>query len=135
MVGEQSCCNVVLGLHLGRDGYKHRAVRDHLREGDINWNLPFSSNIKKERSSLLYADAVYRRKREGSKTQHGPMCFSKRVTCEVFLGEVNKQAMEHTNTLPSPPHTPSPNNQQTTDNAESAVAAPSQTTDRSPNAS
>ena len=54
----------MLGLHLGRDGYQHRAVRDHLRESDINWNLPFSSNIKKERSSLLYADAVYRRRRQ-----------------------------------------------------------------------
>lgn len=47
MVGEKWRCDLVLGLHLGRDGYQHRAVRDHLRENDINWNMPYSSNIRK----------------------------------------------------------------------------------------
>jgi len=50
---------VVLGIHLGRDGYKHREVRDRLREEDINWNYQFASNIKKARSSLVYSDYVY----------------------------------------------------------------------------
>lgn len=52
---------IVLGIHLGRDGYKHREVRDRLREEDINWNYPFASNIKKSRSSLVYSDYVYRK--------------------------------------------------------------------------
>ena len=68
MVGEKWRCDLVLGLHLGRDGYHHRAGRDHLRENDINWNMPYSSNIRKERSSLVYADAVYRRRNE--RTSH-----------------------------------------------------------------
>lgn len=50
-----------MGIHLGRDGYKHREVRDRLREDDINWNLPFTLNIRKARSSLVYSDYVYRK--------------------------------------------------------------------------
>ena len=54
----------MLGLHLGRDGYHHRASRDRQKEDDINWNTPYSENIRKERASLMYSDLVYRRKDE-----------------------------------------------------------------------
>lgn len=53
----------MLGLHLGRDGYMHRMKRDHQREEDVNWNVPFLTNLYKCRASLVYADYRFRRER------------------------------------------------------------------------
>ena len=62
--GEERRLGLVLGIHLGRDGYVHRVKREHLKDGDVNWNVPFLPNLFKSRVSLVYAD--YRFRREGS---------------------------------------------------------------------
>ena len=52
---------IVLCLHLGRDGYNHREKRDHFKQEDINWNVQYVPNFRKSRSSLIYADFVFRK--------------------------------------------------------------------------
>ena len=38
---------VVVGIHLGYDGYLQRQRKDHIISMDINWNLQYIVNIKK----------------------------------------------------------------------------------------
>lgn len=52
---------VVLGLHLGRDGYNHREKRDHFIDDDMYWNVKFVPNFRKTRASLVFSDFVFRR--------------------------------------------------------------------------
>lgn len=51
---------IVLGLHLGRDGFNHREKRDHFVEEDMYWNIKYIPNFRKVRASLVYSDYVFR---------------------------------------------------------------------------
>lgn len=56
--------DVVMGFHMGLDGYQHRIVRDHLIGTDINWNRPYVGGIDKFHASLVYANYVFRKGRK-----------------------------------------------------------------------
>ena len=51
---------VVIGIHLGLDGYHHRVVRDNLGPNNIQWNLRYFRGIDRNRGSLVYAHYTFR---------------------------------------------------------------------------
>ena len=55
-----SSSSIVLGIHLGRDGYNHREKRDRLKEENINWNVQFVPNFREAKASLVYSDFIFR---------------------------------------------------------------------------
>lgn len=51
---------IVIGIHLGFDGYRHRMVRDNLGQNNIKWNLQYFRGIDRNRGSLVYAHYTFR---------------------------------------------------------------------------
>ena len=60
MRGEWRRDAVVIGIHLGLDGYHHRVVRDNLGPNNIQWNLRYFRGIDRNRGSLVYAHYTFR---------------------------------------------------------------------------
>lgn len=52
---------VVIGIHLGFDGYVQRQRKDHVISQDIDWNLQYLVNVKKSFGSLVYAHYYFGR--------------------------------------------------------------------------
>lgn len=53
--------SIVIGIHLGYDGYAQRQRKEHIISMNMDWNLQYIVNIQKSFGSLTFAHCSFRR--------------------------------------------------------------------------